>query len=269
MTKNINTAGRTLEVIRKELTEAVDNYNLSESSEERSKLEQTHKTLVDEWNQLSLLTTYASCMDDPNPLIAFGKAYVYPVIRVKDSKHQEVINGVKRSVSTRSVDDSERQMSLTKFVTWAREINKDLTADKLWIAKWGEARDEANAQWKRFFNSKGEETKMKVGAMKRKLQALFDAMVFIETAPGSGKNAIIADGDMAKYILGLSNLRQVDLKTKAQKVQNMPSKLWETLAMDVWNMVCEKKTYEVVYGDEQPEEAQAQPEAKTKEEAKA
>lgn len=253
--KNITiTEGRTLDIIRNELNEDVDSYNLSTNADERADLEVTMKALVDEWNELSLLTAYSSFLEDAQPLVAFGKAYTYATISTKDNKHKEVVNGVKRSVSTRSVEDGFRQMSVTKFLNWAKESNRVLAADKLWMDKFGAAREEVNKQWKRIFMSKAESSELKIGQMKRALQAFFDALVFIETAGGSGKNALVATGDMAKYALGVSNVRKVDLKEKTQKVQNMSSNLWEQIAMDIWHQVCANKTYEVVIGDEQPEE---------------
>lgn len=260
MAKNTitTTEGRTLDIIRNELIAAVDKYNLSSDADERATLTDTMKSLVDEWNELSLLTAYSSFLDDTQPLIAFGKAYTYATISTKDHAHREVVGGIKRTVHTLSVEDGVRQLSLTKFLSWAQESNKTLAADKLWIEKWGAAREEVNKQWKRIFASKGENTELKIGQMKRKLQALFDALVFIEAAGGSKKNALVATGDMAKYALALSNVRKVDLKNKTQKVQNMSTQLWEQIGMDIWHQVCANKTYEVVIGDEKPEEEAAE-----------
>ena len=260
MAKNTitTTEGRTLDIIRNELIAAVDKYNLSSDADERAELTDTMKSLVDEWNELSLLTAYSSFLDDAQPLVAFGKAYTYATISTKDHAHREVVNGIKRTVHTLSVEDGVRQLSITKFLNWAQESNKTLAADKLWIEKWGAAREEVNKQWKRIFASKGENTELKIGQMKRKLQALFDALVFIEAAGGSKKNALVATGDMAKYALALSNVRKVDLKNKTQKVQNMSTQLWEQIGMDIWHQVCANKTYEVVIGDEKPEEETAE-----------
>ena len=252
--KIMNTEGRTLDTIRTELNAAVDSYNLSTSADERAELEVSMKNLVDEWNELSLLTAYSTFLDDKQPLIAFGTAYTYATISTKDSKHKEVVEGVKRSISTRSVEDGFRQLSITKFLNWAKEKNRNLAADKVWVTKFGAAREEVNKQWKRIFNTKADNSELKIGQMKRSLQAMFDALVFIAADGGSGKNALIATGDMAKYALGVSNVRKVDLKTKTHKVQNMSSQLWEQVAMDIWHMVCTKKTYTVVIGDEEPEE---------------
>lgn len=262
-----NNEGRTLVIIRNELVEAVDKYNMSSDADERATLELSMKKLVEEWNELSLLTAYSSFLEDAQPLVAFGKAYTYATISTKDHPHKEVVNGIKRTVHTISVEDGVKQLSLTKFLAWAQESNKTLAADKLWIEKWGAAREEVNKQWKRIFASKGENSELKIGQMKRTLQALFDALVFIEAAGGSKKNALVATNDMAKYALALSNVRKVDLKEKTQKVQNMSSQLWEQIGMDIWHQVCANKTYEVVIGDEKPEEEEAEgkkPEATAK-----
>lgn len=251
--KNIITEGRTLDTIRTELVDAVDRYNLSSDNTERSDLEITMKNLVEEWNELSLLTAYASFVEDAQPLVAFGKAYTYATISTKDHPHKEVVGGVKRTVHTLSVEDGVKQLSVTKFLNWAKESNRVLATDPLWLAKWNAAREEVNKQWKRVFAAKGENSELKIGQMKRTLQALFDALVFIEAAGGSGKNALVADGDLAKYALGVSNERKVDLAAKTLKVQNMSSQKWEQIGMDIWHMVCSAKTYEVVIGDEEPE----------------
>jgi hypothetical protein len=249
-----NNEGRTLVIIRNELVEAVDKYNLSSDADERATLELSMKKLVEEWNELSLLTAYSSFLEDAQPLVAFGKAYTYATISTKDHPHKEVVNGIKRTVHTMSVEDGVKQLSLTNFIGWAQESNKTQAADKLWIEKWGAAREEVNKQWKRIFASKGENSELQIGKMRRALQALFDALVFIEAAGGSKKNALFATGNMAKYALALSNVRKVDLKEKTQKVQNMSSQLWEQIGMDIWHQVCAAKTYEVVIGDEKPEE---------------
>lgn len=254
---------RTLSVILNELNINVDEYNkLSEVDPQRVELAAAAKKLVDEYNELSLLTAYANCMAEEKPLVALGNAYTYATITVKDNRHSEVKNGVKCSVTTRSVEDSVRQLSIVKFLTWANERNHKLAADNLYIEKYGAAREEVNRQWERYWKSKGDSTKFEIGKMKRTLQAMFDALVLIETT--GNKNALVATGDMAKYALGIANTRKVDLKKKTQTVVNMPGNLWEQVSMDIWHMVCSKKTYTVLIGDEKEEE-EATAETKTNE----
>lgn len=265
MAKNeiTKTEGRTLDTIRKELVDKVDKFNLSEDNVERADLKVDMKKLVDEWNQTSLLSIYASCMEAEQPLVAFGTTYTYPSLSTNEKPHSEVVNGVKRTVYTMSVEDGCKQMSLTKFLAWAKERNKELAADKSWLDKWTAAREDVNNQWKRIFASKGESSDLKIGQMKRKLQDLFDALVFIAAEGGSGKNAMVATGDMAKYALGLANTRKVDLKKKSQRIQNMSSQMWEQIGMDIWHQVCAKKTYGVIIGDEKPEEETAEEQSDT------
>lgn len=249
---NVKVEARTLKVIRAELDEKVSEYNESTDGVVRNELELEHKKLVDEYNQLSLLTAYAGFLEDKSPLIALGKAYTYATISTKDNRHPEVINGVKHIVITRSVEDGPRMLSITKFLVWAKEKNHQIATDKLYLEKYGAAREEVNRQWKRYWSCTGENTKLEIGKMKKALQALFDALVFI--AGPSGKNSLVANGDMAKYALGVANNRKVDLTKKKQTVINMTSSNWEQVSMDIWNMVCSNKSYDVLIGDEKPEE---------------
>lgn len=256
MKENMNVEAMTLEAIRAKLNDKVSEYNLTDKPDVRNDLELEHKKLVDAFNELSLLTAYANFLESEQPLIALGKTYTYATISTKDNKHKEVVNGVKRSISTRSVEDGVRMLSITKFLTWAMEKNHQLAADKLYIQQYAAAREEINRQWSRYWNSNGESTKFEIGKMKKSLQAMFDALVFI--AGPSGKNALVANNDLAKYALGVANNRKVDLAKKKQTVINMTSGLWEQVSMDIWNMVCEAKNYNVLIGDEkEADEAEA------------
>lgn len=261
MAKNINTTttteGRTLDAIHTELEAKVDQYNLTSDAVERAELREAMQNLTKEWNEGSMLTVYAKCLDAENPLLAFGVEYTYPTIGTKDAKHPAMVDGVKTTVFTMTIEDGERQMSLPKFLAWAKEGNHNITADKKWGDKWDAALADARSQWKRIFNTKADNTELKIGQMKKKLQDLFDSLVFIAADGGSGKNALVATSDHARWILGLANERKVDKKTKEQKVQSMSTQLWDKLAMDVWHQVCAKKGYTVIIGDEQTEEEAA------------
>lgn len=270
MAKNINTTteGRTLEVIRAELEAKVDQYNLTSDAVERSGLRDDMKKLTNEWNEGSLLTVYAKCMDQENPLLAFGVEYHYPTINTKDQPFINMVDGVKTTVFTCIIEEGLKQMSLSKFLAWAKSGNHHITAAKNWADQYSAAHVEAKAQWSRFFAAKGETTEMKIGQMKRKLQALFDSLVFIAAEGGSDKNALVATGGHAKYILGLANVRKTDVKTKAQKIQSMSTQTWDQLITDVWHQVCAKKSYDVVIGDEEPKDDKATGKKSGKAEAK-
>ena len=245
---------RTLEVIKAELKDSVDKYNMSEVAETRNMLALEHKKLCDEYNLTSLLTSYALFLEDQLPLVALGKALTYDTISTKDNKHDEVVNGVKRTIFTRSINESPKMLSIQKFIEWAGEKNRQLATDKFWIEKYGAAREEALRQWKRFWSSTGESTKFEVGKMRRALQSMFDALVFV--AGPSGKNSLVANGDMAKYVLGIANKAKDDLEKKKFTVVTMSSSMWDQITMKVWHMVCEKKDYTVLLGDEKEETEQ-------------
>lgn len=249
---------RTLDVIRKELTDKVDKYNLSEVAEERNTLALEHKKLCDEYNLTSLLTSYAAFMDDEMPLIALGKALTYGAVSVKDNKHDEVVNGVKRTIFTRSIKDDVKILSIPKFIEWAGERNKQVTTDKLWIVKYAAARDEVNRQWKRYWGSKAEKSiSFEMNKMKKALQEMFDALVMLSGGQ-TGKNALVATSAMAKYALGVANKSKDDLEKKDFKVITMTSNMWDQCAMKVWHMVCEKKEYKVLIGDEKETEEETE-----------
>lgn len=248
------TEGRTLDTIRAELEAKVDQYNLTSDAVERSDLRDAMKKLTAEWNEGSLLTVYANCMGKDQPLLAFGVEYTYPTISTKDAPHSQMVNGVKTTVFTCIIEEGVKQMSLPKFLAWAKEGNHHIVADKEWDKKWTAAHAEVNAQWKRIFNTKADNTELKIGQMKKKLQELFDSLLFIAAEGGSGKNALVATGDHAKYALGLANERKVDLKTKAQKIQSMSTQMWDKIGMDIFHQICAKKSYEVIIGDEESEE---------------
>ena len=254
MKNNETVKGRTLDAIMDELTAKVDQYNLTSDAVERSDLRDAMKKLTQEWNEGSMLTVYAKCLDAEYPLLAFGVEYNYPTISTKDAPHPTMVDGVKTTVFTCTINEGTTQMSLTKFLAWAKEGNRNIAADKKWSDKWDAALTDARSQWKRIFNTKADNTELKIGQMKKKLQDLFDSLVFIAADGGSGKNALIATNDHARWVLSLANERKVDKKTKEQKVQSMSTQLWDKLAMDVWHQVCAKKGYTVVIGDEQPDE---------------
>jgi hypothetical protein len=81
----------------------------------------------------------------------------------------------------------------------------------------------------------------------------------------SVRNAIIANGDVAKWVLGYANSRK-DSKAEGKITITgyvLPKATWNTLCLDALHMAVEKKTFEIIYGD--PEEKVAEKvEAKTK-----
>lgn len=267
--KKQTTENRTMSIVLAELNASVDKYNLATDAIERANLAAEHKVLVQEYNELSLLNAYATFMKDENPIVALANAYYYDTVSVKDNVHNEVgDDGVMTSSVTRSVNDGTKKLDITKFVDWTEERNKSVAAAKDWKSKMLAARNSIETEWKKFFDSKGDTHSMSVGKTKKALQAMFDALVFIPSE--SGKNAIIANGDIAKWVLGFANNRK---DTKADGNVNivgnvLPRSTWNTLALDVLHKAVTGKTYEIIFGEPEEEDA-IEEEAKTAKKSKA
>ena len=251
-----NAENRTMSVVLEELNASVDKYNLATDSVERVQLSVEHKNLVQEYNELSLLNAYAGFMKDETPLVALAKAYYYPTVSVKDAVHNEVVDGVQQSSVTRSVKEGDKKFDVVKFIEWTEERNKSVAAQKDWKSKVGSARNSIETEWKKFFAAKGDSHAMSVGKAKKALQEMFDALVFI--AGASGKNAVIANGDVAKWVLGFANSRK-DAKVDGNITITgsvLPRQTWNTLLLDILHKAVTGKTYDIIFGE--PEEDAAE-----------
>ena len=244
--------GRTMSVVRKELDASVDKYNLSTNAQERVQLAADHKKFVEEYNNLSMLSAYADCMKDENPLVALAKAYYYDTVSVKDAVHNEVVDGVQTSSVTRSVQDGNKKLNIVKFIEWTEEHNKSIAAGKDWRTKMEAARAVVENEWKKFFAAKGDTHAVSIGKTKKALQDMFDSLVFIKTE--TGKNAVIANGDIAKWVIGFANSRK-DSKADGKITITgnvLPKATWATLQMDILHKAVTGKTFDIIFGD--PEE---------------
>lgn len=260
-----NTAeNRTMSIVLKELNASVDKYNEATDAIERVQLGVEHKNLVAEYNELSLLSAYAGFMKAEKPLVALAEAYYYETVSVKDNVHNEVDeNGTQKSTVTRSVNEGCKKLDVTKFIEWTAERNKSVAAEKDWKAKMGAARNSIETEWKKFFATKGDSHAMSIGKAKKALQEMFDALVFIPSE--TGKNAIIANGDIAKWVLGFANSRK-DSKTDgviAITGSVLPRATWNTLCLDILHKAVTNKSYEIIFGEPE-EEANEAAKPKTK-----
>lgn len=260
---------RTMSVVLEELNASVDKYNEATNAAERVQLAVTHKALVEEYNELSLLSAYAGFMADEMPLVALAKAYYYDVVSVKDNVHNEVVEGVMKSTVTRSVNPGNKKLDVSKFIEWTEERNKSVAAGKDWKVKIGAARNSIENEWKKFFASGKDTHSMSIGKAKKALQAMFDSLVFI--AGKSSKNAIIANGDIAKWVLGFANSRK-DIKAEDGNIvitgSVLPAQTWRTLLLDILHKAVTNKSFDIIYGDPEAED-EAQPEAETTADAEA
>jgi hypothetical protein len=253
----------TLDQLRAMLDETVEKHNEAENSATRIEARVEIKDIEEAYNELSLLTVYSKCMEDAQPLVAFVKKFYYPTVSVKVKAVNEVVDGVAKSSEAASVTENDRKMSLFKFIDWAKERNKFITADKNYKVETNKARKAINELWENFKNSK-DKTEMSKNAVKKVLQPMFDALIFIKGK--SGKNAVIANGDTAFYIIALAG----ELKTTADDNKNpnftiefLKSKSWDGHILNMLKMAVEGKTFDVVYGDPEEEVAEkAKPEVK-------
>ena len=254
---------RTMEAVYAELNASVDKYNLATDAAERVQLSVEHKNLVQEFNELSLLNAYAGFMQKEAPLVELAKTYYYPTVSVKDTVHNEVVDGVQQSSVTRSVKDGDKKLDVVKFIDWTEERNKSVAAQKDWKSKVGAARNSIEAEWKKFFAAKGDSSAMSIGKAKKALQAMFDALVFIQSE--TGKNAVIANGDVAKWVLGFANSRKDAKVDGAIAITGsvLPRATWNTLLLDILHKAVTGKTYDIIFGEpeENAEEATADEEA--------
>lgn len=270
MSKKVS-ENRTMPVILEELNASVDKYNLATDAVERVQLQVEHKSLVEEYNKASLLNAYADFMADEHPLIALAKAYYYDTISVKDNVHEEAIDGVKKSTVTRSVNEGCKKLNVVKFIEWTEECNKSIAADKAWKTKMAAARNSIENEWKKFFAAKGDTHAMSIGKTKKALQEMFNALVLIPSK--SGKNAVIADGNIAKWVLGFANSRN-DSKVDGEIVITgsvLPKNTWNALCLDILHKAVTDKTYDIIYGEpeEDAEPETEEPKAEAKADAKA
>lgn len=114
------------------------------------------------------------------------------------------------------------------------------------------ARAVVENEWKKFFAAKGDTHAVSIGKTKKALQDMFDSLVFIKTE--TGKNAVIANGDIAKWVIGFANSRK-DSKADGKITITgnvLPKATWATLQMDILHKAVTGKTFDIIFGD--PEE---------------
>lgn len=241
--------------LRTELEFLIDAFNDSTDAEERIDLDIKHKKYVDRYNHLSLHDAYGRCLSAEIPIKALAEMYYYDTIKTDDKKHTEVINGIERTVVTRSINEGYKRLSLVKFIEWCEEANKTVTASKHWRSECAKARNEVIEQIKRVMNSNADKNAISYSKIKAAMQKMFDALVFIK-AP-SGKNAIVANGEIARWVEKFSTDRK-DSRTDDGEVKItgtvMSKQKWAILQMDALNKVFTGKKFEIFYGDEVPED---------------
>lgn len=241
---NEKITARTMEVVLAEIKDNITSYNLTTDVVEKAKLEVALKNLETEYNELSLLNVWAGFMTTEQPMVAFAKAYEYPIVGHRDVDHRETKDGVKTIVRTRVVDETKtRILNVQEFIEWTEESGNSVAHDKNWRKLVNAARDSIIEQWKGFMGAKGDTRQVSIGKMTRALQDMVDALVYIEGEKGG--NAIKVQRSVAKAVFALSNQRKDGLKGTI-----MPASVWKKLQVDVLHATVAEKEFSINFGEE-------------------
>lgn len=251
---NINTEAKakTMPELMEEIKANISQYNLSEDAAEKIELEVALKKLEEDYNELSMLTSWATFLEAENPMVAFAKAYTYPCVGHTDVPHRDTKNGVKTVVKTRVLNtDKNTLLNVAAFVDWTNEKGQCVARDERWKTKVADARDAIIAAWRKFKAAKGDKTQIDVGKMKTALQSMVDALVFIEGK--NGGNAIVVKSSLVRDIFSVANTRKDGLK-----IDCLSKGAWAKLQMDILYAAVDNKEFTVIYGDEEAEEEAAE-----------
>ena len=236
------------------LNNLVEQYNNTMDAAERVKMELEAAELSKQHNTLSLLTAYATMVADSSPVVALAKAYNYPVVSFKTKVADAIVDGKVKKVKIASIENGVKTHSLYDFMEWTASHNRKVAHAGDWKSKAEAARTAINNEWKKFMES-AEGYQMSKTVIKNAVQSMFDALVFIPCENNPEKNAIIAKGDIANYLIALAARLKVEVDDGKInfKVDFMSNSNWRAKAFDVLHMAIEGKTFDVMYGD--PEEA--------------
>lgn len=267
-----------------EMLEALENnveeYNNSTDATHRIELAAQATELVTAYNEAALLSAYAECMADAQPVVALAKMFYCAKISVKDSVHKEQIQGKTVVKVTRAINDGTQRLNVMKFLDWAAERNKMLAADKGWKAACNACRDTINSEWKAYVDSANGVVMSKT-KVRNAVQKMFDALAYVpavdKNGKATGRNALIAKTPVATYIIAAAADAKASIDAGNKKVSHSLTFLnatkFATLVMDILHMTVEGKDYTIVYGDPVEEETTEEkakgkkPEAKTEPEA--
>lgn len=260
---------RTMEVVLVELNNKVDAYNLSSSNTEKATLTDDIKKLETEYNELSLLTAYAKCMEAELPIKALVETAQYMTVGHKDTPHKEVqADGSKLNVITRSVVEKKKMFDLVKFIEWAAERNRQIAHSKDWRTKMVDAKKTIKTEWKKYLASKGDSHSISNRKLKMAMQAMFDSLIFIPTE--KGENAVIADKDVASFAFAFANKLNPQIDEDVNDGDILPESNWKVILMKTTrSAVTGKKLIVGCAEDEDAEEAAESSEATATEETAA
>ena len=243
--------GRTMQVVLDEIKTKVDKYNLEKDAAKRNILEVETKNLVAEYNDMALLDAYATFKAEANPLVALAKAYTYMTVGAKATPHQEMIDGVKKSIVTMVLTtDKPKMLNVAKFIEWMNERNVSVTARVDWKKRSSDAHSVLKDQWKSFIE---EGTDFKVGILKTALQDMVDSLIMLEGEKGG--NSYTVSSKITRSVIAFCTSRKDGLKGVIAAKNT-----WEKLQMDILHAVVTRKEFEITYGEleDNAEEASAE-----------
>ena len=253
MKKNETTV-RTLETIKEEAYAKVDALNKETDAKKSEILEAEIDGLVKEYNDLSMLTAYSSAKAHELPIIELARICTYHKISKRSKGDYEVVDGLVKKVTVFSINESDTNLNVLKFIKWLKDRNFKMPAD--WQKNMSAAKANIIDQWKAF-DACHDEHSFKIKPLKALLQTMVDDLGFI--AGEKGNNALVVKSDHVKPILKYANKQ-----TGVQLGSTLDGKVWDTLLLTLLNSLATGKVFENTYGstevynDDDAEEAPAE-----------
>lgn len=236
--KNVETKGRTLEIIKAEANAKVDEMNKTKELSARLTLDVEIDKLVKEYDKLALLTVYASAKAEDLPIIALAKVCTYSTIRKVKTPGEEVVDGVVKPVDVYSLSDKVTVLNILKFIKWLEERNYKMPTG--WQSRMSAVKANIIDQWQAFDKAQDEHI-FRIGQLKRLVQDMVDDMGMMKTEQGN--NALRATSAHARTLLKYANR-----KTGVQTGDTLTPKIWDELLMTVLNSIASGAAFENTYG---------------------
>lgn len=249
---------RTLNVILDELNKVVDAYNeLDVSDPKRADLAKQSNELTKEYNELSLLTVYSTCAATELPVKALVETFNYDTVSTKDASHREVDEeGCARLKFTRSINQTKKALVLVKFLEWAAEANKKVTATQDWKVKMLDVKAVVREEWKKFHKSDKDSTSISVKKMKAAVQDMFDSLIFIPTE--KGENSVVAKGGIVRSMFQFSSMADTSAEKNTTIGTVLPDRIWNIILMKSLLAAVEGKQLTVNFEEEVTDDTKAE-----------
>lgn len=260
--------------IRATLDKNIEAWNKSEDVTEKITLKGDIKDAVQAYNELSMLTVYADCLNSEQPMLAFIKAYYYPIIRLKETlvkdKDSEGRLTAYMSLSITETDNKGNllysNLDMVKFLDWTADRNKLAANAKDWKCKLLKARNSIIADIEKHKNSKDGKAISKANT-KRAFQDSFDALIFIPCEKAKDKNAVIASGKLIEDapFLSAQMIEKCVNGSPDFEVKYFTADYWYKTVFKYLHMAVEGKDLKVTLYDDAEETAEeTAPEADAK-----